>query len=117
MARTQFPPAERAVRSKVAKLIHEEPLMRGTLSVRRLTCGKPSCRCHAGQKHVALYLSYGKEGRVHQAFVPREAEAQVRAWVRNYAAVRVGLEQVSQMYRERLAAQKSRRRARPSSDG
>jgi len=117
MPRTQFPPAERAARSKVAKIIHEEPLMRGTLSVRRLTCGKRSCRCHAGQKHVALYLSYGREGRVYQVFVPKEAEAQVRAWVRNYASVREGLERISQMYRERLAVQKSRRSARPSSDG
>ena len=117
MARTQFLPAERAVRSKVAKLIHEEPLMRGTLSVRRLTCGKRSCRCHAGHKHVALYLSHGKEGRVHQVFVPKDAEAAVRAWVRNYASVRECLERISQMYRERLVAQKSRRRARPSSGG
>lgn len=117
MPRTQFPPAERAVRSRLAKLIHEMPLMRGTLSVRRLTCGKPSCRCRAGHKHVALYLSYGKEGRVHQVFVPRETEAQVREWVRNYASVRDLLEQISQMYRERLAAQKSRRSPRPSSGG
>jgi hypothetical protein len=117
MPRTQFPPAERAARSKVAKIIHEEPLMRGTLSVRRLTCGKRSCRCRAGEKHVALYLSYGKEGRVHQVFVPRDAEAQVRAWVRNYASVREGLEQISQMHRERLAAQKSGKRGRPSCGG
>lgn len=117
MPRTQFPPPERAVRSKVAKVIHEEPLMRGTLSVRRLTCGKHSCRCHAGQKHLALYLTFGKEGRVHQVFVPREAEAEVRTWVRNYAAVREGLERISEMYRERLATQKSRRRGRPSSGG
>jgi len=117
MPRTQFPPAERAVRSKVAQVLHEEPLMRGTLSVRRLTCGKRSCRCHAGQKHLALYLTFGKEGRVHQVFVPREAEAQVRAWVRNYAAVREGLERISQMYRERLASQKARRRTRRSSNG
>ena len=117
MPRTQFPPAERTVRSKLAQLLHEEPLMRGTLSVRRLTCGKRSCRCHAGHKHVALYLSYGKEGRVHQVFVPKDAEAQVRAWVHNSASVRELLERVSEMYRERLAAQKSRRRERPSSGG
>jgi len=117
MPRTQFPPAERAVRSKVAKVLHEEPLMRGTLSVRRLTCGKRSCRCHAGHKHLALYLTFGKEGRVHQVFVPKDAEAQVRAWVRNYAAVREGLERLSEMYRERLASQKAQRRARPSSGG
>lgn len=117
MPRTQFPPAERAVRSRVAKVLHEEPLMRGTLSVRRLTCGKRSCRCHAGQKHLALYLTFGKEGRVHQVFVPKEAEAQVRAWVRNYASVREALERISEMYRERLASTKSRRKARPSSGG
>ena len=117
MSRTQFPPTERAVRSKLAKLIHEEPLMRGTLSLRRLTCGKPSCRCHSGEKHVALYLSYGSEGTVHQVFIPKELEAQVRVWVRNYASVREALERLSQMYRERLASRKSGRRTRRSSGG
>ena len=117
MSRPQFPPDERAARSKLAKLLHEAPLMRGTLTVRHLTCGKPSCRCHAGHKHVALYLSYSEQGRVHQVFVPRDAEAQVREWVRNYASVRELLERISQMYQTRLAAQKSRRSKRPSSDG
>jgi len=117
MSRSQFPPDERAVRSKLAKLIHEAPLLRGTLTVRKLTCGKPSCRCHAGHKHLALYLSYSHQGRVHQVFVPRRAEAQVREWVRNYASVRELLERLSQFCHERLAAQKSHRSKRPSSGG
>ncbi|MBM4030475.1 MAG: hypothetical protein FJ291_01670 [Planctomycetes bacterium] len=64
--------------------------MRGTLSVRRLTCGKRSCRCHAGQMHLALYLTFGKEGRVHQVFVPKEAEAQVRLTSPRAASPRPG---------------------------
>jgi len=114
MSRAKFPPTERAVRSQLAKLIHEEPLLRGTLSVRRLTCGKPTCRCHAGQKHLALYLSYSWQGRVHQVFIPRDAEEQVREWVSNYRSVRDLLERLSEMYRERLSAQKARR-GRPRS--
>lgn len=108
MSRAQFPPSERATRSKLAKLIHEEPLMRGTLSVRELTCGKPSCRCHRGEKHTALYLSYGEHGRVHQVFIPRDAEEQVRQWVRTYSSARELLEQVSALYRQRLQSLKAR---------
>ena len=106
VGRSQFPPAERALRSKLAKVVHEEPLMRGTLSLRRLTCGKPSCRCHRGQKHPALYLSYSRQGQVQQVFIPKDIEEQVREWVRNYRSVRELLEQLSELYRQRLHAQK-----------
>jgi len=83
--------------------------MRGTLSVRGLTCGKPSCRCHRGEKHTALYLSYGEHGRVHQIFIPRDAEEPVRRWVRNYTSVRELLEELSALCRQRLLSLKARR--------
>jgi hypothetical protein len=72
MSRTQFAAAERALRSRLAKLIHEEPVLRGTLSVRHVRCGKAGCRCTQGQKHLALFLSSSREGKTRQVFIPAE---------------------------------------------
>jgi hypothetical protein len=106
MSRTQFAAAERALRSRLAKLIHEEPVLRGTLSVRHVTCGKPGCRCTRGDKHLALFLSSSREGKTRQIFIPAELEPEVRQWVANYHHVRDLLEAVSESALERLHARK-----------
>ena len=106
MSRTQFASAERALRSRLAKLIHEEPVLRGTLSVRRVTCGKPGCRCARGDKHLALFLSSSRDGKTRQIFIPAELEQEVRRWVANYHHARDLLETVSESALERLNARK-----------
>jgi len=108
MARAQFPARLRALRSKLAKLVHDEPMLRGTLSARKVTCGKPSCRCARGEKHVCLYLTCSRQGRVEQLYVPRELEEQVERWVRNYRTARELLEQISEASWERLRVDKRR---------
>jgi len=108
MARPQMSPQERAFRSRLAKLVHQEPLLHGTLNPRSVTCGNPRCRCARGERHPALYLVYRREGRVHQVFVPASLEAQVRQWVATDREVRSLLEEVSRRSVERLQHLKRR---------
>jgi hypothetical protein len=108
MSRSQSPARERALRSKLAKLVHDEPLLRGTLSVRRITCGKAGCRCARGEKHLCLYLTCSRQGRVEQVFIPKDLEDQVRRWARNYRTVRELLEKLSDASWQKLRAQKAR---------
>jgi len=108
MSRSQMSPQERAFRSRLAKLVHEEPLLHGTLSRRFVTCGNPRCRCARGERHAALYLVYRREGRVHQVFIPASLEAEVRQWVATDRAVRSLLEELSRLGVERLEGLKRR---------
>ena len=108
MARSGMSPQERAFRSRLAKLVHEEPVLHGTLSRRSVTCGNPRCRCASGERHPALYLVVRREGRVHQVFVPPSLGAQVRQWVATDRAVRSLLGEVSRLGVERLEALKRR---------
>lgn len=117
MSRTQFAAAERALRSRLAKLIHEEPVLRGTLSVRRVTCGKAGCRCTRGEKHLALYLSSSREGKTRQIFIPAELEGEARRWVANYRQARDWLEAVSESAVERLHARKRETRRQAPQSG
>jgi hypothetical protein len=108
MARPQMSPQERAFRSRLAKLVHDEPLLHGTLDPRSVTCGNPGCRCSRGERHPALYLVFRREGRPHQVYVPPSLEAQVRMWVATDHAVRSLLEELSRLSVERLQALKRR---------
>jgi hypothetical protein len=108
MSRSAMSAAERACRSRLAKLVHEAPLLHGTLTVRQVTCGKPGCRCARGERHPALYLTVRRAGRSHQLFIPASLAAEVRAWVVNDRTVRDLLDRVWAMSVEKLEHAKRR---------
>jgi hypothetical protein len=60
------------------------PLIRGSFGTRARVCGKPSCRCAAGERHLAKYLAASDGGRMRQVHVPAEGEEHVRAGVERY---------------------------------
>ncbi len=104
---TQIPRAkmgqrEREFRARLAQLVHASGLIRGTLAVRERTCGKPSCRCARGEKHVSLYLVVGEGGKYRQVFVPKQLQDVVRLWVENHQKARDLLEEISRVHYERI---------------
>ena len=106
MHRSQMSYKERTTRSRIAKLIHSAPMMRATVSVRRVTCGKPNCRCAEGERHPAVYLVSWKDRVRRQLFIPREKEEEVRAWVGNYHRVCELLDELSELFWERVTKEK-----------
>jgi len=104
MNRNSMPSKERALRSRLAQLVHAAPMLRATLNEREVTCGKKGCRCAQGERHAALYAVSSQEGKTRQAFIARERESTVREWVVNYHHVRELLEELSEMFWERLRA-------------
>jgi len=74
-------PRERSARSRLAQLLHQEPLLRGSVVTMSRVCGKAECRCTRGEKHVSLYLAIrGAEGRK-MIYVPPAWEQTVCRWV------------------------------------
>ena len=102
-----MPAAERRVRSRLVQLLSGQGVLRGTLSARERTCGKPGCRCARGEKHKGLYLVFSDGGRLRQVFVSRADEERVRLWVAQYQEVRDLLETLARLYLERLREEES----------
>ena len=100
--RAKMSQRERNARGRLAQLIHDGGLIRGSLVVRERTCGKPNCRCARGQKHVSLYLVVSEEGKYRQVFVPKDLEQVVRLWVENHQKARDLFEEISRMHHERV---------------
>jgi len=76
-----LPARERGARSRLAQLLHQEPVLRGSLVRMARVCGKAGCRCTRGEKHVSLYLAIrGPDGRK-MICVPHAWERTVRRWV------------------------------------
>jgi hypothetical protein len=103
---------ERQGRSRAAQLIHQAGLIRGTLLLRERVCGKPTCHCAKGERHVSLHLQISRNGKPQQVIVPRGMEDQVREWVANYHVLWEGFEAVSDAHWAKIAADKDSRKVR-----
>ena len=93
---------ERRTRSRLAQLISQRGLLRGSLLLRRRVCGKPNCKCTRGQKHESLYLVISEGGRTRQLYVPRDWESRVRRWVEEYHRARQLMEEISRIYWDKV---------------
>jgi hypothetical protein len=99
--------AERRARSRLTKMVQEQPLLRASLVTMARVCGNPNCKCAVkGEKHVSLYLAQRKEGKQRMLFVPRDWEERVKEWVGNYREVKQRLEEVCEEGWQRVVKRK-----------
>ena len=112
MSRQTMTQKQSEVCSRLTQLLHTAPMLPGTLTVRRMTCGRKECRCYQGEKHEALYLTFQRDGKSYQVCIPRDLEKQVRQWSENYRRACSLLEEVCQMGYEELIKAKQRRKER-----
>ena len=104
--RGSMPAAERAARSRLAKLLHERPLLRGSVVSMARTCGKAGCKCTRGEKHVSMYLSVSAGGKSKMIYIPAGLERTVRTWVGSYREAQELTREVVESCLERLLARK-----------
>lgn len=109
--RGQFSAKERDSRSKLTKLVSNQPILCGSLVTMSRVCGNPRCKCVLkGEKHVSLYLSIREKGKRKMIYVPSELESQVRLRVEKYQQCQKLMEKISQHTLDRLLKSKSQER-------
>ena len=101
--RARMSPQERHLRSQLVQLLSGVGLLRATLNPRQRLCGKPSCRCARGEKHLALYLAARQGGKPRQLYVPHSLEPQAREWVASYRRIQELLDELSRLYWDKLS--------------
>lgn len=104
--RSHYSAEERAVRSRLTKLMHEMAVVRGSIIEVRRSCGQKGCKCERGQKHPSHYLGVSKKGKVQMQYIPKAWEQRVRQWVNNYQRVKGYVEKLSDIYRDKLIHRK-----------
>lgn len=88
-------------------------VLRGSVVVRALRCGKPTCRCVEGELHRATYLSVTfAGGRTEQISIPPELVPLVERQVASYHAWWSAIEKVSAVNRDLLRAERQKRAPR-----
>jgi len=107
-----------ALRSRREGLLKLVPplreILRGSLTERFLTCGKPDCRCARGERHGPIWylsVSLDQSHRIGTT-VPSHQIAQVRRGIQSYHRVKEHLEKISNINRELLRRAKGPQRPR-----
>jgi hypothetical protein len=100
--RAKLSASERSFRSRMAQLASTRWFLRGTLSERAGTCGKPNCRCAQGDLHRSVYLVQSQGGKLRQICVPQAWQARVRQAVNDYRQMQALLEEISELEWKRL---------------
>lgn len=95
--RLDFSTSERHRRSRIAKISTHKRLIRGSLTVRKNTCGKANCRCARGEPHLSLYLTQSHNGKPRQLYVPKSWEERVRRAVSDYQELQQLVEELSEI--------------------
>jgi len=70
----------------------DELMVRGSLFVKRRRCGKPNCRCAAGELHASPALTYRVDGRPRTLVLSEGDLAEVTAALARYKAARDALD-------------------------
>ena len=107
--RSHLPSTEREVRSKLAKMAHTHDFLCASIVNMARPCGRPNCKCAAGQLHHSLYLSIRVGGKRRMIYVPTRLEAAVRTAVDNHRALKELVRQLSHMRLEKLFQDKEQR--------
>lgn len=97
---------ERSARSKAAQLIHDKPLLLGSLVEMANTCGKPNCKCTKGEKHKSWCLAIRHKGKRKMMHIPRELENAFFEGVKTYQELWKQMEAISQASVERITLAK-----------
>ena len=100
--RGQFSRSERFARSRLAKLVHEQPFLCGSLVSVQRVCGKEGCKCTRGELHRGLYLAMRVGENRKMVHVPQVLEATARRWVATYQEAWRLMEEVSRACFERF---------------
>lgn len=59
-------------------------MVQGSFYLLRRKCGKPNCRCAAGQLHAVYVLTRSEQGKDRLYTVPKDQRASVRQWAAEY---------------------------------
>jgi len=80
-----------------------EEILRGSLFVRTLRCGREGCHCAQGEGHRVVYLSVTLPGgRTEQISLPARLVPMATRWVANYHSWWAAMERISTINRRLL---------------
>jgi len=58
-------------------------------------CGKSTCRCFRGEKHISTFLSFKISGNTKLIYIPKAVEETVRDWSDSHKQIKKAVDKIS----------------------
>ncbi len=97
----------RKIRSQMRKL---DQLIKGSIIFRRMTCGKPNCKCARGELHDCVCITYKEGGKTKTIYVDKSKQAEALMMCANYKRMKVLLKDLTLVNLELVKSERSRRK-------
>ena len=67
--------------AKIKQLQELGPVLQGSITTLKTTCGKPNCKCARGEKHTSTVLSKKVNGKTKSLYIPNDMVSEAKKWV------------------------------------
>jgi hypothetical protein len=107
--------SENVLRSRLdaalRSLVSGRPMIEGSLSTIRVTCGNPNCRCAKGEKHISHILTSKINKKTKSIYVPTDMVEEVTAWVEEHRRMKKKFKEISALGEQLIKQHVAVRRA------
>jgi len=97
----------RRIHEQIGKLLDifmdRKPMTKGTVYEMKRKCGKPGCRCAAGELHGSMVLSWSEEGSTQIQTIPKGKLTEVRSLSERYQQFRRARARLIKLQQEMIA--------------
>lgn len=81
--------------AKLKQLAQVGPFVQGSLYLKQIRCGVPSCKCARGEPHQAHVLTGKVRGKTKTTHVPRDLHEEVAQWVAESKRIKKLVKEIS----------------------
>jgi len=90
---------QQQLKTKIKQLLD---LLIGSVVGYQMKCGKKNCKCVQGERHICFYLSYKKQGKTVNNYVPKHLVDEARSMTDNHKQLKQVLAELSEVNFELL---------------
>jgi len=82
-------------------------MMQGSVLMRQMKCGKPSCKCNRGHPHEVWCVTYKEKGKSKTVYIHKTRQGEALWWSRNHKKYKALLKELTKVSLEILRTPKS----------
>ena len=86
---------------KIEQLKELGPVLQGSITIIKTTCGKPNCKCVRGEKHTSTVLTKKVNGKTKSLYIPNDMVTEAKKWVKENQKLRKLQKEIS-AYNEQI---------------
>lgn len=104
--RSEIKQKARSVRSRMRQL---DQMIKGSIMLRKIKCGKRTCKCFKGKPHTCLCITYKENRKTKTIYIDKSRRAEVLMMCANYKKMKSLLKELTRLNLELVKSQRKKK--------